>query len=208
RPDKTIAVVSSSEVPTGMMVKSTELHFPQSQHLKNLIETHTRADENVYLNAVGLAENLFGNHMPANMIVIGAAYQAGVLPVSAEAIEQAIALNGVAVEANQNAFRLGRLAVADPGWLASQDIHRPGAIAITSELSPDALAMIERSGAQGEVRRLLEIRVPELIGYQDEAYAQQYVDFVKHVIAAEQQITAGQTQLSKAVARYLFKLMA
>ena len=55
----------------------------------------TRKDENVYLDALGLAERLFDDHMAANLIVLGAAYQAGALPVSAAAIEQAIALNGV-----------------------------------------------------------------------------------------------------------------
>ena len=63
-------------------------------------------------------------------------------------------------------------------------------------------------GATGELRRLLEIRVPELIAYQDVGYARQYVEFVARVTAAERAATPGQTPLAEAVARYLFKLMA
>ena len=86
----------------------------------------TRAGDNVFFDALGLAEALFGDHMMANFIVIGAAYQAGLLPMSAEAIERAIELNGVKVEDNQHAFRAGRLAVADRDWLAGLEIKRAG----------------------------------------------------------------------------------
>ena len=208
RPDKTVAVVSSSEIPTGAMVKSTEIHFPRGGQMRHLIDANTRAGENVYLNAIYLAENLFGSHMPANIIVVGAAFQAGLIPISAQAIEQAIELNGVAVEATRQAFRVGQLVVADPDWVSTLNLHRRGEVAARPELTPDAEAMVERVGASGELRRLLEIRVPELIDYQSEAYAQQYTDFVRQVMAAEQQVMPGQTQLSEMVARYLFKLMA
>ena len=68
--------------------------------------------------------------------------------------------------------------------------------------------MIDSMAATGELRRLLEIRVPELIAYQNEAYARRYVDDVKRVHQKETAICPGSTDLSEAVARYLFKLMA
>ena len=206
--DTTVAVVSSSAVPTGAMVKSTGVHFPAGQQVKNAINARTRAKENIYLNAVALAETLFGSHMPANMIIVGAAYQAGLIAISTAAIEQAIELNGVAVETNRHAFRVGRLAVADADWINSVELIRPGALDAPPRLSPDAQAMLDRTGASGELRRLLEIRVPEVIAYQNEAYAQHYIDIVKQVMAAEQQAVAGKTALRQAVARYLFKLRA
>jgi indolepyruvate ferredoxin oxidoreductase len=67
---------------------------------------------------------------------------------------------------------------------------------------------VNATGAQGELRRLLEIRVPELIAYQNAAYARQYTEFVTRVAQEETQKTPGRTGLSEAVARYLFKLMA
>ncbi len=208
RPDKTIAVVSTSQVPTGAMVTHTEVQFPESGGLRTAIDRITRKDENVYLDALALAEQLFNDHMAANMILLGAAYQAGAIPVAAAAIEQAITLNGVSVEMNTQAFRAGRLAVLAPEFLADQPRHRLGAVDAVQPLQPAALALVDRVGAEGELRRLLAIRVPELIDYQDERYARAYVDFVARVRKAEQAAAPGETRLSEAVARYLFKLMA
>jgi indolepyruvate ferredoxin oxidoreductase len=208
RRDKTVAVVSSSQIPTGGMVASTAVHFPQGDYFQRRIEALTREQDNVYLDAIKLAETLFGNHMMANTLTIGAAYQAGAIPISAAAIEQAIELNGVAVEKNKQAFRIGRLIVADPGCLDNLEVQRSGSQTIKPELSAEALSLVDSVGAEGELRRLLEIRVPELIAYQNVAYAREYADFVKRVLAAELQLGTADTPLSEAVARYLFKLMA
>jgi indolepyruvate ferredoxin oxidoreductase len=89
RPDKTVAVISTSQVPTGAMVTHTDVHFPEAGGLRQSIERVTRKDENVYVDALGLAERLFGDHMASNMILLGAAYQAGAVAVSAAAIEEA-----------------------------------------------------------------------------------------------------------------------
>lgn len=207
-PDKTIAVVSSSEVPTGSMVCSTEVRFPNRGHLLQMIEARTLSADNIYLDAIGLSEHLFGSHLQANMITIGAAFQAGTIPISGKAIERAITLNGVAVEANLNAFRTGRLLVVDPKWANTLPLTRPGDLSTPPLITSPAQALIDEVPATGELRRLLEIRVPELIAYQNTRYARQYVAFVKQVYEAEQAAMSGKTALSEAVARYLFKLMA
>src|SRR2546427_7880820 len=209
RPDKTIAVVSTSQVATGAMVTHTDLQFPESGGLRTSIDRVTRKDENVYLDALGLAETLFDDHMASNLLVLGAAYQAGAIPVSAAAIEQAIALNGVSVGMSTQEFRAGRLLVADPAWVKPLKRHRLGEMETTAvALTPAAQALVDRVGADGELRRLLEVRVPELIDYQSEAYAREYVDYVARVRATEQAAAPGETRLAEAVARYLFKLMA
>ena len=207
--DRTIAVVSTSQIPTGAMVTSTEVHFPESSGLLAAIDRFTRKDENIYLDALGLAELLFDDHMASNMIVLGAAYQAGALPISAAAIEEAIVLNGVSVSMNTHAFRTGRQLVADPAWAKTLKKHRVGeAAAVTAQLSTEARSLVEATGATGELRRLLEIRVPELIAYQDARYARPYVEFVAKVRAAEAAMVPGETRMSEAVARHFFKLMA
>jgi len=206
--ERTIAVVSTSQVPTGAMVTRTEVHFPESSGLQASVDRFTRKDENIYLDALGLAERLFDDHMAANLIVLGAAYQAGAIPVAAEAIERAIALNGVSVEMNTQAFRAGRLAVADPAWAKTIKARRVGAVETTPALTAEARALVDLVGADGELRRLLEIRVLELIEYQDLAYARAYVEFVRRVRDAERAAVPGTQALAEAVARYLFKLMA
>ncbi|PYM12480.1 MAG: hypothetical protein DMD81_23850, partial [Candidatus Rokuibacteriota bacterium] len=197
-PERTIAVVSTSKIPTGAMVTSTAVEFPELSGLLSSIDRVTRKDQNVFLDAIRLAETLFDDHMAANMIVLGAAWQGGAIPVSARALEEAIALNGVSVQMNTHAFRAGRLLVADPEWAKTVKMRRVGAVEAAPQLTDEA----------GELRRLLEIRVPELIAYQDVAYARSYVDTVKRVADTERARVPGETRLGEATARYLFKLMA
>jgi indolepyruvate ferredoxin oxidoreductase len=190
------------------MVASPDVEFPDAGGLRAAIQRVTRKDENVFIDALGLAEALFRDHMAANMIVLGAAYQAGAIPVGAGAIERAIALNGVSVEMNTHAFRVGRRLVLDPAWGGTVQRRRPGAVEVAPVLTAEARRLCDAVGATGELRRLLEVRVPELIAYQDAAYAAPYLEFVARVVAAERAAMPGETRLGEAVARYLFKLMA
>ncbi len=211
---RTVAIISTSEVATGTMVRSTAVAFPPPDYLRRRLESRTDPAANLFLDAATLSENLFGSHMYANMIVIGAAYQAGLIPLAAETIEAVIALNGVTVSANVSAFRLGRKRVVEPDWLpATVDLKRKGDLVIAPPLDPTARALIESIdsidsiGASAELRRLLEIRVPELIAFQSVGYARKYVALVRIVREREVALTDS-TLLSEAVARYLFKLMA
>ncbi len=208
RPEATIAVVSTTQVPTGAMVASPDAEFPDPGGLIAAIQRVTRKDENVYLDALGLGEALFGDHMAANMIVLGAAYQAGAIPVSAAAIEEAIALNGVAVEMNAQAFRAGRLAVVDPAWVGTVRRRRAGEVEVAPALDEAARRLVDSVGATGELRRLLAVRVPELVAYQDARCAAEYAGFVRRVAEAERVAVPGEAGLGEAVARHLFKLMA
>ena len=146
--------------------------------------------------------------MPANTLVLGAAYQRGALPVSAEAIEQAIRLNGAAVEKNLAAFAWGRAVVAAPDAVEAADAPARAAGARARPRPSSELVTLAVNGDRGELRRLLEIRVPELVAYQDEDYARRYAERVRHVHVAEQERTPGHSELAEAVARHLYKLMA
>jgi indolepyruvate ferredoxin oxidoreductase len=190
------------------MVANTTVQFPELGATLMSIDRVTRKDANVYLDAQAMAEALFNDHMATNFIMVGAAYQTGALPISAGSLEAAIRLNGVSVDMNLLAFRWGRMAVVDAGRVEAAVVQAHGKVQATRPLSAEARALVDAAGATGEVRRLLEIRVPELIAYQDAAYARQYVDFVGRVVAEESRKTPGRTGLAEAVARHLFKLMA
>ncbi len=210
-PARTVAVVSVSKVPTGKMVTDTALSFPSPRVILAKIERATRRERNVYLDAEATARALFGDHMPANLLLVGAAYQAGALPLLVGAIERAIELNGTAVATNLAAFRWGRVAVADPGQLdaavhAAAEAQHP--TVAPAPLGDEARRLIDATGATGELRRLLESRVPELIAYQDAAYAARYVGFVKLVAQAEARSAPGRSGLAEAVAHHLHKLLA
>ena len=113
-PERTRAFVSTAEIANAEMNRNPRTQpFPDAAQLRALIDRCTSKD-NIYLDTYWLAERLFSDTIFANMLLLGAAYQAGVLPLQAASIEQAIVLNGQAVENNIQAFRWGRLAVADP----------------------------------------------------------------------------------------------
>ncbi len=111
--DRTLAVVSTSKLPTGDMVVHVDETYPDVDVMLATIDGATRAGAGVRLDADRMADALLGTAMPANVLALGAAYQAGGIPVSAASIERAIELNGVAVKANIAAFRWGRVYVRE-----------------------------------------------------------------------------------------------
>jgi indolepyruvate ferredoxin oxidoreductase len=188
----TIAVVSSSEVPTGRMIADPAAQHPGSGPLLTRIADHTNAERMIVLDALALANQVNGNSAAASFLIVGAAYQAGLLPLSATAIEHAIELNGTGVTATIRAFRAGRAALCTSST-APADAPAP--------VTPAPHPLLEGRALHGELRRLLEVRVPELVAYQNKRYAEQYLATVTRAAAVDE-------QFAEAVARYLFKLMA
>ncbi len=189
------------------MIKDRKTVFPIVPNLTSGIDKVTRAADNVYLDGQALAEGLFGDAMATNNFMVGVAYQAGTIPLKAESIEAAIKASGVGVEQSLAAFRWGRMAVLDLSFVKAE-IAKYQPKLEQPQLKPAARAIVDAIGVQGEARRLLEVRVPELIAYQDEAYAKRYADVIRRVLAAEQKVAPGKSQLTEAAARYLYKLMA
>ncbi len=119
-PARTVAVVNIHETATAAMVSDVEQPELPLADCVARVQASTVADEALFVDAGALAESLFGDHMPANVMMLGAAYQHGCLPLDATAIERAIELNGAAVERNLAAFAWGRAVAADPsGTLAA-----------------------------------------------------------------------------------------
>ncbi|HEY4452789.1 MAG TPA: indolepyruvate ferredoxin oxidoreductase family protein, partial [Pseudonocardiaceae bacterium] len=110
-PDRTTAVLNSDLFPTGEQVRDVHAHVDEAG-MRAAIGAYCK--EVVDVPARRIAERFFGDYMLTNIIALGTAYQAGLLPISATSIERAIELNGVAVPANTQAFRHGRLWVHDP----------------------------------------------------------------------------------------------
>jgi len=190
-PERTVAVVSTSETPTGQMVIDPGASFPAPAGVLAPIEAATRRDENVLLDAQLLSQALFADDMPANALLLGAAFQAGALPLSLGALEQAFRLNGAAVERNLAAFAWGRAAVADPAAVArllGPAGERPAAA------TPDELV----ARRAGELRR-----------YGGERCARRYTDAVAGVAAAAgERAPAARAEIVTAFAEGLFRLTA
>jgi indolepyruvate ferredoxin oxidoreductase len=208
-PERTSAVISTSKVAPGELIGQPFRSFPEISGLVDQVARATLPEHLVSLDALMISNRLFHNDVSANLVLLGAAYQSGALPLPANTIEDAIVRNGVAVGENIQAFRRGRQAVSDPVGLA--DVLEPAVQqrVATPTLSAAALALIETVPACSDtLRAALNVRVPDLVAYQNRAYAEQYVALVREARAAELRIDVGRSAYSEAVATYLHKLLA
>lgn len=177
------AVVNTAEMPTGDIVRRRDADLATRRRLKEIEQV--AGPENVRaIDANALAEQLFGDAVFANIVMLGHAWQQGLVPVGLDALHHAIELNGVAVGRNRQAFAAGRLAAADPAAFA------PAPAAFETESLDEVIARRERF----------------LVEYQDRAWARRYRAGVDKVRAAERPF--GSEALTDAVARSLFKLMS
>ncbi len=203
---RTVTVMNTAEVATAQMVTDTTVSFPEAAKVIARIERDTRRSANLYLDANWIAERISEDHLATNVVLTGAAFQHGCLPITAGSIEEAIRLNGIGVAQNLAAFRWGRAAVADPEAvrlaLAPSDsgpapAGAPALRLLADHLIPDVL------------RPTLERRVDDLIAYQSPRYAQSYLREVLSVLAVEQaKAPSPQLPVSAAFAVGLYKLMA
>ena len=216
-PQRTVVVGSTSVTPTGAMVAHPERTMPDPAQLEAVIAAATRADCRHWADAQALTEALFGNSVTANVFVVGMAVQAGALPLSPQSVEQAIELNGVAVESNVEAFRWGRAMVARPSEVEAAVKSSRSAGRGPVELHPDLaerVRVLARSGVDsapqdGYPDNLdLELMVSELCAYQSPRLARRFLDFVEAVAAADAELGDGSGRLTAAAARGYFKLLA
>ena len=134
-PERTIAVVSTTQTPTGQMVSNRQVFFPIVPGLTAGIDKVTRRADNVFLDGQALAEGLFGDAMATNNFMVGVAFQAGTIPLKAESIETAIKQSGVGVEMSLAAFRWGRMAVVDRAFVEAEIAKYAREVAACPQLS-------------------------------------------------------------------------
>ena len=214
----THAVLNSDVLPSGDMIRNPRIVLSKEQMIAT-IAAATNGDGAIVVDARRLAEGLFGDYVMANMVTIGAAHQAGLLPISAASIETAIRLNGTQIEANVLAFRAGRLSQHDPAALTRLlDLPFPTLADRIEERTlrgrgdHDTEALMQALGSIALDESLLATvrrRTADLIDYQDRDYARRYLAQVATTARAERAMSvAGALPVTEAVARNLYKLMA
>ena len=217
-PDRTMAVINTTLLPSGEMVRDVALD-PGADRMIAAIARVTDPARTVKVEARRIAEALFDDYMAANVFALGVAYQSGYLPLSASAIESAIVLNATAVEQNQQAFRYGRLYRVAPERVDSLLRQEPPSYERVVEREGATLG--SRRGAYEEMlsrcgglpapeRRMVALRVAELIHYQDARYARRYVERVLDTFRRERQALGPDAEpaVTREVIRNLHKLMA
>jgi indolepyruvate ferredoxin oxidoreductase len=187
------AVVNSHVTPVADFVRNRNIDFRERQ-IERAIRGTTLKSKTDFMPATELATTLMGDAIATNMFVLGFAWQKGLVPISLDAIEQAIRLNGVAIDFNLDTFNWGRLMAHDPEIVIEK-----------ARLSNPA---IDPAPLAKTLDEIISKREAFLVDYQDKAYAQRYSDFVAKVRKAEAGLGFEGTQLSEAVARNYFKLLA
>ena len=184
-------VANSYEMPTGDFTRNSDLKFPAGDVARRLSEI-VNEDRSVMVNATEMARALLGDAIAANLFLLGVAFQRGLIPLSAAAIEEAITLNNVAVEQSKQAFLWGRQWVAEPNMVvAAYQTKKVGYPSSSQKI--DALEGI------------IADRKKRLTDYQNAGYGAVYEEGLAPILAAD---FDPDKRLSKAAARYLYKMMA
>src|SRR3954464_6865654 len=188
---RTTGIINTHLIPIADFILNRDFNF-RSRQVNHVLETALRKDSS-FFDFTKPAEMLLGDSIATNMMMMGFAYQKGLLPLSAKAIEQAIEVNGVAVKMNTQAFQLGRLAAAEPARLAAM---MKGHDETAAPRALDSMSLDE----------IIAHRSTFLTGYQSSRLAKRYrtlVDRVRRQTAAE----FGEG-LTRAVAVNYAKLLA
>jgi len=191
RPGRTTVVVNLHEQPTGTFAQQRDWEFPAAQ-VRSLIAEAVGGESGVdFIDATKLATALMGDSIAANLFMMGYAWQKGLIPLSEASLLRAIELNGVAVASNKRSFLWGRRVAID---LKRVEKTATPAQAIVVQMPQSLDSVIKK-------------RVEFLTGYQNAAYATQYLELVDKVRKLEAAQNLG-SKLSMAVAKSYFKLMA
>ncbi len=210
---RTVFVASASPTPTGEMIGRSDVLYPAQDDLEERVAGFSRPELNRYVDAGALTRSLLGDGATANVFLLGVAVQAGLLPVDRASIERAIDLNGVAVDANLAAFEWGRRwahdrsrveAIAGRGQDTTVDLGRVAVPALPSSLA----AQLNGLDVADELADRIGFLAADLVGYQDEAYARAFLEFVASMAAAERRVRHSAGEFTLAAAEGLHKLMA
>ncbi|MEH6616488.1 MAG: indolepyruvate ferredoxin oxidoreductase family protein [Porticoccus sp.] len=191
------AVINSHESPTAEFTHNPDAEFPTSAMMQ-VIRDETGADRTWFIEATQLGETLLGDAISANMVLLGYAWQQGMIPLPLDAIEQAITLNNVSVEMNLKALLWGRRYAVD----AHRVMTLAGMNNKLSSVNDDAQQLPD----------ITDYRYAFLTSYQNRAYADRYKTRVEQVHQVESTLYPdhddSQMVLTTAVAKNYFKLLA
>jgi len=179
-PDTRI-VLNRAEMPTGDLVLNRDADLAIDEREQVIAGVVGRANVDAF-DANAMAERLLGDAVFANMMMLGFAWQHGLVPVSLEALYEAVDLNGVVPDTNKAAFAYGRVMAVDPRKLEDN--------ANRQSVDDTAAALIRR-------------RMAFLTEYQNARYAERYKATLDGFAAGD-----PCEDLLAVAARSLFKLMA
>ncbi len=185
-PSRTAVVANADIAPTADFVRDRDLDFRSAQ-VEKAIRAASNPNACDFVAADTVAVALMGDAIASNILLMGYAWQKGLIPLKRTSIEAAIELNGVAVDFNKRAFGLGRLLATRPDKVLELVEAARGP-------APEAPAKT--------LDEVITRRVADLTAYQDAAYAERFKALVAKARAA------GGDAFGDAVARSYYKLLA
>jgi indolepyruvate ferredoxin oxidoreductase len=219
-PSRTHAVAHALYVPTGADVGNPRFRAPEIETLVEPLRSLTRSL--ALLPAELLADAALGQPLAANLVLLGFAWQRGLVPLSASALERAIRENGVSVETNLRAFALGRAAAAEPE-LAEAVLAdaTPPAIGDEDSLEPaerslgpafaavqEAFGRFASTKDSAQLLRRAAGFATDLVDYQGKRLAARYCAVVARVANAEAAVDPESPALTEIAARELYRVFA
>lgn len=186
------AVVNTEPAMPAAFTRDPDIQFP-GDAMEQSIREACQSGSSWFLDAGGLAKALMADGMAVNLFTIGFAYQQGLLPLSAAAIERAIELNNVAIEKNKQAFLWGRR--------AAHDLDRVKALAFPKPQGNPVQVM-------ETLDQLIERNKAHLAEYQNAGLARRYEKLVRQAEARIQQRLDRDPLLLRAIAENYARVLA
>jgi len=153
---RTNALVNTASAPIADFVLHRDIDFGQD-NVAGAIKKQVNSTDHFHA-FTRIAEKLTGDSISTNMFMLGYAWQQGLLPVSLDALQQAIRLNGVAVDTNLTALEWGRQFAAQPE-VVKQKVF-------------DKETVTER--IEKTLDELIEHRAAHLLAYQGKSLSNRY----------------------------------
>ncbi len=210
-PERTVLVASTSETPSVAAARKADHRAPTVAQLRHRAAAAASPGGRHFVDAARFTTAMAGDAAGAEVFLLGAAVQAGAVPLRCQAVERSIELHGGPVVTRLAAFRLGRR------WMFNAERGHPEPV---PQIGVDPSEPTSADLSLGLARHLADLRLEpglhdllamltaDLIAYQNESYAEHFVDVMTRVVGAERLVASDSTVLSETVGRSLHRLMA
>ena len=226
-PHRTTAVVNTAKTETITTLIGKDHFDPET--LEASLQTHTNADTYFGTDLFTVSEQLFGNKLYANMMLLGTAFQRQMIPLELEPLRLALKqmVPHADLDTNMKAFTVGRrLALENTESLADTHSERYPLETYAEMLSEKQRILTKKRNGKrltreyvtlvkntietlnldsDSIHRTLALYIYDLIQFEDINYARIYVEKIKQVYAQDSE--AYDYRATKAAIRYLHKVM-
>ena len=182
----TSTVINRQQSPVAEFILERDFDFNEKMVMDRVLEN--TKEISAELPAAELSERLTGDSIGSNLLLLGTAWQKGLIPLEKQSICEAISLNGTSVEKNIAIFEWGRHLVEKP------------------ELIKEILQTKEPK--KKNLEEFINDRCLDLILFQGKALSVEYRNTIEDLINTVDSLSLAGVSLIEAVVKNLYKVMA